>query len=320
MKHKKLRSLLAAFLAAAAFTSASAAATGYLSISAVNLNSAPVAENLAYETYRSVTVSGELKSVDPEGDEVSYSITQEPKKGELTLDGASFTYTPSEGKRGKDVFKYVAVDSCGNVSNEATVTVSIKKQQSKVTYSDVKGSGAEYAAVYLAEKGIFTGEKVGSQYLFSPDASVSRGEFLAMCLSAIGSEGLSGVCETGFFDDGDIPLWQKPYVAAAVLGNIVTGSRNSDGRIVFSPNRAVTRAEAAVILNNALGVTNVSLPISDAVPAWASQAAANLESADLFSVGDGKAALTRADAAKMLTEASKLAENTKRAGLLSWAK
>ena len=320
MKHKRIRSLIAAMLACAAFTTASAAATGYLSISAVNLNSAPVAENLSFETYRSVTFAGELKSVDPEGDEVSYSITQEPKKGEMTLDGASFTYTPSDGKRGKDVFKYVAVDSCGNISNEATVTVSIKKQQTKVSYSDLEGSGTEYAAVYLAEKDVFTGERVGNEYLFFPDAPVSRGEFLAMCLSALGSDGLSGVSETGFFDDGDIPLWQKPYVAAAVLGNIVTGSKDRDGRIVFSPNRAVTRAEAAVILNNALGVTNVSLPIDEAVPTWASQAAANLKSVDVFSVGDGRSDLTRADAAKMLAEAAKLAESTGRSGLLSWAK
>ncbi len=320
MKHKRIRSLFAATLACAAFTTASAAATGYLSISAVNLNSAPVAENLSFETYRSVTFAGELKSVDPEGDEVSYSITQEPKKGEMTLDGASFTYTPSDGKRGKDVFKYVAVDSCGNISNEATVTVSIKKQQTKVSYSDLEGSGTEYAAVYLAEKDVFTGERVGNEYLFFPDAPVSRGEFLAMCLSALGSGGLSGVSETGFFDDGDIPLWQKPYVAAAVLGNIVTGSKDRDGRIVFSPNRAVTRAEAAVILNNALGVTNVSLPIDEAVPTWASQAAANLKSVDVFSVGDGRSDLTRADAAKMLAEAAKLAESTGRSGLLSWAK
>lgn len=320
MKHKRIRSLFAAMLACAAFTTASAAATGYLSISAVNLNSAPVAENLSFETYRSVTFAGELKSVDPEGDEVSYSITQEPKKGEMTLDGASFTYTPSDGKRGKDVFKYVAVDSCGNISNEATVTVSIKKQQTKVSYSDLEGSGTEYAAVYLAEKDVFTGERVGNEYLFFPDAPVSRGEFLAMCLSALGSGGLSGVSETGFFDDGDIPLWQKPYVAAAVLGNIVTGSKDRDGRIVFSPNRAVTRAEAAVILNNALGVTNVSLPIDEAVPTWASQAAANLKSVDVFSVGDGRSDLTRADAAKMLAEAAKLAESTGRSGLLSWAK
>ena len=74
------------------------------------------------------------------------------------------------------------------------------------------------------------------------------------------------------------------------------------------------------MLNNALGITNVSLSYSDSVPAWASQAAVNLESVNVFSVGDGKEALTRAEAAKMLAEASKLAARETRSGLLAWAK
>lgn len=320
MKHKRIKILLAAALCAAVSASVPAVATGYLATSVVNLNSAPVAENLEFETYRGVTLAGELRSADPEADEVCYSVTKEPNKGSVTLEGASFTYTPAEGKRGKDTFKYVAVDSFGNVSNEATVTVSIKKQQTKVTYSDLKGSDVEYAATYLAEEGIFVGEKLGSEYLFDPGAPVSRGEFLAMCLCVAGADVDNGAVMTGFSDDGDIPLWQKPYVAAAVIGNVVNGSRDKEGRIVFSPNRAVTRAEAAVMLNNALGITNVSLSYSDSVPAWASQAAVNLESVNVFSVGDGKEALTRAEAAKMLAEASKLAARETRSGLLAWAK
>ncbi len=117
MKHKRIKILLAAALCAAVSASVPAVATGYLATSVVNLNSAPVAENLEFETYRGVTLAGELRSADPEADEVCYSVTKEPNKGTVTLEGASFTYTPAEGKRGKDTFKYVAVDSFGDVSN-----------------------------------------------------------------------------------------------------------------------------------------------------------------------------------------------------------
>lgn len=325
MKRKLASKLRTAFmalsLAVMAAFSGSADATGYLSTTVVRLNSPPVAENLSFDTYREVTVSGTLKSVDPEQDEVTYSITKEPSKGTVTLEGDAFTYTPAAGKRGADTFKYVAVDSVGNVSNEATVTVNIKKQQTKVTYSDLRGAGVQYAATWLAENDIFVGEKVGGDYVFSPSAEVTRGEFLAMCLRVTGTEVASTVTRTGFSDDGDIPAWQKPYVSAAVMGRIVTGAADGEGNLVFSPHRAITRAEAAVMLNNALGITDVSVTEDGAVPVWAAQAAGNLESVNVFSLGGRPDdAMTRADAAEMLMRAAEVvAERTKKSGLLGWA-
>lgn len=42
--------------------------------------------------------------------------------------GRRFVYTPSEGKRGRDYFGYKAVDASGNLSQEATVILHIKKR------------------------------------------------------------------------------------------------------------------------------------------------------------------------------------------------
>jgi hypothetical protein len=66
-----------------------------------------------------------------------------------------------DGKKGKDSFTYVAIDSGGNISDEATVTVNIKKQSTNITYSDMSGNSSNYAALMLAEKGVFTGESWG---------------------------------------------------------------------------------------------------------------------------------------------------------------
>ena len=71
------------------------------------------------------------------------------------------------------------------------------------------GSGEYLDAVTLAENGIFTGEKVGSVWLFEPERQVTRGEFISMCMELADAKLLSGVVSTGFLDDSDIPGWKS---------------------------------------------------------------------------------------------------------------
>ena len=315
-------------MAAALFTAVSgisAAAAGYLTTTVVNLNSAPVAENVMCDTFRGVSIEGSFCCLDPEGDAVTYSVTVSPKKGTVTVDTDTFTYTPLDGKKGKDTFKYVAIDSYGNISNEAVVTVNIKKQTGAVSYSDMSGNSAWYAATLLAEKGIFTGQRIGSEYIFSPDEPVTRGEFLAMCMELCGAEKADGVIRTGFYDDNEISAWQKPYVTAALVGDIVSGSVRSDGHIVFAPDDGITFAQATVMLNNSLGITDVhSDDVSTSCPVWAQQASVNLESCNISttdSCGVSTSVMTRADAAKMLLGAVSVIDGRDgSASLLSWAK
>ena len=60
------------------------------------VDGAPVAENMEIKVYRGVAYEGEFRAVDDEGDEVTFAIAQEPKKGTvaLTEDGLCFVYTP----------------------------------------------------------------------------------------------------------------------------------------------------------------------------------------------------------------------------------
>ncbi len=310
MKKSSVIKAITPFIAAAALMTA---------VSAAVLNSAPVAENMELETYRSIPVTGSFRCLDPEGDAVVYSVVKDPRKGTVDVDGDSFTYTPAEGKKGRDTFTYVATDTAGNVSNAATVTVSIKKQQTAVSYADLDGSPARYAATVLAESGIFVGEKLGGQDLFRPDAPVTRGEFLVMCMKLTGAPVLEGVTRTGFYDDGDIPDWQKPYVSAAVMSDIVSGSP-SGSHIVFSAGDPITFAQAGVMLNNAMGITDVSVEEDAAVPVWAAQAAANLSSLDILPAGavSSPSTLTRADAAMMLLAAKEVLDSRETSSLLSW--
>lgn len=158
-----------------------------LPLQARAVNGAPIAENLKLETYRGVTMSGQLRAKDPENDALCYKLCTPPSKGMIVLqpDG-SFTYTPEKRKWGKDYFGYTATDSAGNVSHEATVIISLKRQKNKVVYRDLQGHSAEYAAAVLAERGLFVGESLGGNSYFSPEMPVSRREFQSLC-SAVGS-------------------------------------------------------------------------------------------------------------------------------------
>lgn len=273
-------------------------------------NSAPVAENFEFETYRGVSFGGQLAAVDPEGDTLSFEITTEPVKGTIELgEDGSFVYTPIEGKRGKDYFGYKAVDAEGNKSQEATVIIRLVKNKSGVSYVDMNGNASYCSAVRLAECGAYLGKQIGADRYFEPDEVITRGEFLSMCLEATGTDLLKGVVSTGFVDDADIPDWLKSYAATAVKSGIIKGHASAQGAL-FDPDDSISSAEAMVILNRTLRLSDVSHLDCSGVPDWAAQAAANLEACGIAgAAAAGSSPLTRAEAADMLAAAMALLES-----------
>lgn len=278
-------------------------------------NQAPIAENMSLSTYKNVPVTGYFQAVDAEGDPLTFQITDSPARGSVSAaeDGTNrFVYTPYENKTGKDSFTYVAVDSAGNISNPAKVYVRIEKAATTVSYADMGTNPAHKAAVRLAEEGIFVGEYVNGHYFFSPDTPVTRSQFLSMAMSVAGLAPLEQVSITGFADDTAIPTWAKGYVSSALKAGVIHGARNEQGEIVFCPDAPVTRAEATVMLNDLLGVSDVAVQTwaavgveSSADDHWALQAAVNLATAGVIRSEHSTpetldAGLTRADVAEML--------------------
>ena len=64
---------------------------------------APVAEDSVMETYKNLANTGNLKAHDPEGENLTFTLTRAPRRGEVAIgkDG-SFTYTPKKNKEGTD--------------------------------------------------------------------------------------------------------------------------------------------------------------------------------------------------------------------------
>lgn len=291
-------------------------------------NNPPVARNMELTTYKNVAITGYFDAVDGEGDSLTFQLTSTPARGAVTLaeDGSSqFVYTPYENKTGRDSFTYVAVDPAGNTSPEAKVSLRIDKPDTKVTYSDLSGHPVQKAAVRLAEEGVYVGRYVNGRYFFDPDQPVTRAQFLTMAMSVAGLEDLEGVTLTGFSDDDAIPTWAKGAVSAALKAGVVQGSRDANGAPVFRAGSSISRAEAAVMLDNLLDITDVPVAVFSAGSGhWAAQSAANLSASGIIRAEDAGSVslsgiLTMADAAEMLDGALDMMEARDSGSWLPWS-
>lgn len=325
MKQLTIKRTAALALAAALILSGSAAALFGKKTAPQTAEGAPVVRDIEISTYRNIPYEAQFLGSDSEGDDMTFTVVAQPKKGAVAVEGVNFTYTPKNGASGGDSFTYAASDSAGNTSLPATVTVTIEKTKSGVTYADTEGSKAAAAAQHLAEAGIFTGTKIGEQHYFQPDAAVSRSEFLAMAMETAGRD-VSEVTMTGFCDDESIPAWAKAYAAAGVTGGIVQGKTTADG-VAFQGEKAITFSEAATVLDRVLNLGDVDLNMwyadRQAIPSWAAQAVGNMEAVSVLSAGSfGSESLensvTRADAAQMLSAAKTLLDGEKPGGLFGF--
>lgn len=288
------------------------------------VNVRPTAENAELSTYRNLTVGG-IFPVTDDGADFTCQILTQPELGMVTVEGASFVYTPYQNRTGTDTFTYIVRDGQGAWSEEATVSVDIEKQKSEVVYSDLYGDAAQYAAVRLAEEGIYAGKTVGGAMYFEPDEAVSRGEFIAMAMAAAGYEP-SAAASTFFSDDESIPAWTRAYVATAVREGVVSGENTESAGALLRANDGVTLAEAAVILDNAVTMENGAAVSVDAesVPAWAENALSKLcangiLAADVSGALRADHVMTRGEAAQMLLNLMTYRENAAvETGFFSW--
>lgn len=266
---------------------------------------------LDVSTHRNITYYGELPCYDSDGDGTIIEIVSYPRSGLLHLTNRTtgeYTYTPEEGYSGKDRFTYVARDVYGNYSAGATVTLTVSKPTTTVSFDDMYGSRYYNAALTMVEEGIMSGTQVGSDTYFYPDGTVSRGEFVVMTLHAIGMTDVADASSTVFADDGNIPAHMKGYIDTAYKLGYIRGVQTDSG-LCFRAGDSITRAEAAVILGNILDIaTPTVLPtFSDSadLPAWAAPSMYSLNSVGVMNTLSGNispsTAVTRADAAQILT-------------------
>ena len=254
---------------------------------------APVAQDSALETYKNLSNAGKLMASDPEEEALTYTLVRQPRRGSVEIrEDGTFTYTPKKNKVGVDSFTYTAADPAGNVSREATVTVQILKPTDSKQYRDTVSEDCRFSAEWLRSTGLFAGEQIGGELCFQPDKTVSRGEFLAMLVDLLNIP----------VEEADAPDWVQPYLDAAIRSGLVAGWEPE----CFNMSEAVTGAEAAVALQNALDlpVGHEEIAYGEEVPVWAATSLAVMAENGLELQAD--APMTRGEVAQILYQTSRM--------------
>jgi hypothetical protein len=120
-------------------------------------------------------------------------------------------------------------------------------------FTDISTHWAKESIDYVVGRGLISGT---SDTTFSPDTVISR----AVLVTALGR--LAGVDVSGYkissFTDVKADSNFLPYIEWAYKNGIIKGTGNQQ----FAPDRAVTREEIAVILQNYAKVTGYTLPVT----------------------------------------------------------
>ena len=161
---------------------------------------------------------------------------------------------------------------------------------------------------------MFSGTTIGGHLCFSPDESLSRGEFLVMVMKLVDAEVADTQLTSGFADEAQTPRWLQPYLTTALRNGMITGISVSDG-VAFQAGSAMTKAEAAVMLQNILQFplnetqAVFSFDAEATIPVWAAESAAALAQAGIdLEVLDAADTVTRRDAARILYQIGQLIE------------
>ena len=115
------------------------------SVKVVNINRAPVAFSRNVSATADVEASFELRGSDPDGDSIRFEITKAPANGQADirvdpLDGQLKLFYRSRARfNGVDVVRFVAVDTSGARSNEATLGIAVKYSAPPVNRAPVAG-------------------------------------------------------------------------------------------------------------------------------------------------------------------------------------
>lgn len=300
-----MRAIAVLLVSAAAY----AGMIGVAAVTAQAVDNAPVVQPVTAQTCVDIAVEAELTAADADNDVVLYQLTERPRLGTAKIEGSMLRYTPGH-KAGRDTFCYTAVDAEGNTGRPAAITITIEKNRTGLTYADMDGDPAHYAALVLAQKGVMTGETIGNCAFFHPNRTVTRSEFIAMTTAAAGLA-VEPTSETDFADDGGLSPWAKPFISTAAANGLVSGYPAASGVSEIRGEKTITVAEAGVVLDHLLGGASdgaeYAWSSSEHAPQdWAQPAMARLERAAVLTAAEAQNAgqpVTRRTACEMLYRA-----------------
>jgi len=101
---------------------------------------------------------------------------------------------------------------------------------------------------------------------------MTRQEFFKIILETMGIPTNVEVDLEIFEDYQDVASWSLPYIKTAYYYGYLTGNIDDEGKLYIKPTDPISRAEAAVIMSRAFGLSqspDMEYADSDTVPFWA---------------------------------------------------
>ncbi|MCM3626596.1 S-layer homology domain-containing protein [Paenibacillus glycanilyticus] len=214
----------------------------------------------------------------------------------LVFDPSAGTFSPVPAVRSaKDGKTVLAIKSMGN-----SIYTAARLDRA---FTDTGSHWAKADIALLAGKGILNGVTMGK---FEPERAVTRAEFAAMLVRALG---IRQIGEARTFKDVAVGSWYEETVRLASGAGIINGYE--DG--TFRPNSKVTREEMAIMAVKALELATGSKLVaadlnykdSGQISNWAADAVGKAAGAGLLKgMPDGSfvpaGSVTRAEAATLL--------------------
>ncbi len=159
------------------------------------------------------------------------------------------TFVPKTGYTGTVTISYTGYNTDGD-SYTGSVKITVSEGSSSEYFTDVTNSlsWAMDEIDYLYEEGVISGT---SSTLYSPNSSITRGDFILMLYRAFK---LTSSSATSNFTDVKTGSYYYAAIAAAKALGIAKGS---DGE--FRPGQPLTRQDAMVLIMRTLTVSDVSL-------------------------------------------------------------
>ena len=227
----------------------------------VNIHAGNSVKHILYTVY---TTPREIKAY-VNGSEVGELTFIKGDEGIVDLDAASFMYG-SELHSDDGLYKWSCDKSIGEIdqngvfaanteiaqdgniyirAGEKTLAIPVSVQDPSV-FADMEFHWSKDFANELYHMGIITGEEKDGELIYRPESNITRGEFACIIARYKGLD-ISSSKEYMFEDYGFIPDWQRPYVNAVANAGYITG-KEKDGKVYFSGNDPISRAEAMTIL------------------------------------------------------------------------
>ena len=190
------------------------------------------------------SVTSGKQTISQFGGNVTVAVPYTPKAGE-NLDAIVIYYINAEGKL--EIVSNCSYDpTTGSITFTTNHFSKYAVGYNKVTFTDVATNAWYSKAVeFAAARGITTGTGEGT---FSPDNTLTRGQFLVMAMRAYGLQPLQN-SKNNFVDSGN--TYYTGYLAAAKSLGISDGIGNNQ----YAPEAEITRQETFALLYKILKLT-----------------------------------------------------------------